>query len=77
VSAYTLAELCSLMHRYGLTRIKHGTTELERPAFTVAVPEGAEAKPAVDEEERDELERLKAMSPDAQDRALMLNGAIP
>ena len=74
---HTVAELCELMHRYGLTRIKHGTTELERPPFTVAMAEGVAAKAADDEEEHDELERIKAMSPDAIDRALMLHPVTP
>ncbi len=69
--------LCEVMQKYGLTRLKVDDVELERPPFTVAVAMGAEPKKEPADEEDDPLERLKTMSPDQQDRALMLNKELP
>jgi hypothetical protein len=65
-----IESLCALMHKYGLSKLCDGVVELERPQFTIAPPETAEDKDTA--EQPDELERVLAMSTDAQDRELML-----
>jgi hypothetical protein len=65
-----IESLCALMHKYGLSKLCDGVVELERPQFTITPPETADDKSA--EEQPDALERVLSLSPDAQDRELML-----
>ena len=72
----TPRELAELMAEFGLSRVRVGDVELERPAFSV----GAKGEPggktsAEDEEpeaEPDRLEEILRMTPEQQDRALRL-----
>jgi hypothetical protein len=74
----TPRELAELMAEFGLSRVRVGDVELERPAFSVGAV-GAKGEPgetsAEDEEpeaEPDRLEEILRMTPEQQDRALRL-----
>lgn len=73
-----LSSLCEVMVKYGLTRLTHGELTLERhPALAVIAAAALEEPKQSDEEEEadplaEALSRVHSMSPDAQDRALML-----
>lgn len=71
-SAY-IERLCKLMVQHGITELKVGEVVLVRPPFA-AFPKEEQTSA---QEERDEFERLKGMSPDKQDRALRLDGLGP
>ena len=70
----TVEDLCALMVKYGLTHLKHGDIELHRPESAVfaALIDADVKKDQPAEEEPDELTKIKAMDPVAQDAALTL-----
>ena len=63
--------LCKLVERYGLTELRCGDIVLTRP------PQVYVMKEEKTEEQRDEFDHIKSLSPDAQDRALRLDGLGP
>jgi hypothetical protein len=64
-------ELCELMVEFGLVRIRHGDTELERPAH-LAMASAATEPDKAEEPEEDPLDEILRMTPEQQDRALQL-----
>lgn len=77
-TAADVEALCALMHKYGLSKLRHGTIELERPPFAIAasLPEPKE-RDAEQTDVPDDFEKLRGMSPDQIDRALMLTPLGP
>jgi hypothetical protein len=67
--------LCVLMHEFGLATLAVGEIRLERPASTIAVPE-TKKKDDEEEEVPDPIAKLRAMTPDQQDKALRLGPTL-
>lgn len=60
------------MVEFGLTRVKDGGVELERPPFTVLANAVGEKDEEIVPAEEDPLEQIMRMTPDQQDKALQL-----
>lgn len=60
------------MVEFGLVRVRHGETELERPAHLAMASAATEEPDKAEEPEEDPLDEILRMTPEQQDRALQL-----